>query len=161
MQSVLAKKWKCTQNEKKRHVKLIWYPRKNETVVLRIIYKSTLNVPTTPVACSGTSSSVKRSENWSHPITSIGLGRKTTTTTVMHVLFVLRVCNSDGNAGVGSGGGVVAVSVCMGGTHGSGVLYSTCDVLEMSVVRGVCGVCDMCMCLARCGVGGEGVEWMR
>ena len=28
---------------------------------------------------------------------------------------------------------------------------STCDVL----VRGVGGVCDMCMCLARGGVGGE------
>ena len=44
---------------------------------------------------------------------------------------------------------------------GSGVLSSTCDVLEMSVVRGVGGVCDMCMCLARGGVGGEGGEWMR
>ena len=60
------------------------------------------------------------------------------------------------NAGVGSGGGVVAVSTC--GTHGSGVLSSTGDVLEMSVVRGVGKVCDMCMCLARGGVGGE---WMR
>ena len=46
------------------------------------------------------------------------------------------------------GGGVVAVSVFMGGTHGSGVLSSAGDVLEMSVVRGVSGVCDMCMCLA-------------
>ena len=44
---------------------------------------------------------------------------------------------------------MVAVSVCMCGTRGSGVLYSTGDVLEMSVVRGVSGVCDMCMCLAR------------
>ena len=35
-------------------------------------------------------------------------------------------------------------------------LYSTGDVLEMSVVRSVSGVCDMCMCLARGGVGGEG-----
>ena len=26
-------------------------------------------------------------------------------------------------------------------------LPSTCDVLVMSVVRGVGGVCDMCMCL--------------
>ena len=33
---------------------------------------------------------------------------------------------------------------------------STGDVL----VRGVGGVCDMCMCLARGGVGGEGGEWM-
>ena len=28
-------------------------------------------------------------------------------------------------------------------------LSSTCDKLEMSVVRGVGGVCDMCMCLPR------------
>ena len=28
-------------------------------------------------------------------------------------------------------------------------------------VRGVGVVCDMCMCLARGGVGGEGGEWMR
>ena len=40
----------------------------------------------------------------------------------------------------------------MGGTRGSGVLSSAGDVLEMSVVRGVGGVCDMCMCLARGGV---------
>ena len=46
----------------------------------------------------------------------------------------------------------------MGGTRGLVVLSSTCDVLEMSVVRGVGGVCDMCMCLARGGVGGE---WVR
>ena len=45
----------------------------------------------------------------------------------------------DGNAGVGSGGGVVAVSAYMGGTRGSGVLASACDVLEMSGVRGVGG----------------------
>ena len=49
------------------------------------------------------------------------------------------------------------MSVCMSGTHGSGVSSSTGDVL----VRGVGGVCDMCMCLARGGVGGEGGEWMR
>ena len=46
------------------------------------------------------------------------------------------------------------MSACMSGTRGSGVLSSTDDVLE----RGVDGVCDMCMCLARGGVGGE---WMR
>ena len=34
----------------------------------------------------------------------------------------------------------------MGGTRG---LASAGDVLEMSVVRGVGGVCDICMCLAR------------
>ena len=33
----------------------------------------------------------------------------------------------------------------MGGTHGSGVLSSVGDVLEISAVRGVGGVCDMCM----------------
>ena len=50
---------------------------------------------------------------------------------------------------------MVAVSACMSGTRGSGVLSSTGDVL----VRGVGGVCGMC--LARGGVGGEGGEWMR
>ena len=45
-------------------------------------------------------------------------------------------------------GGVVAVSTCMSGTRDSGVLSSTCDVL----VRGVAGVCGMC--LARGDVGG-------
>ena len=52
------------------------------------------------------------------------------------------------------------MSARMSGTRGSGVLSSTGDVLEMSVVRGVGGVCDMCMCLARDGVRGEGGEWM-
>ena len=37
-------------------------------------------------------------------------------------------------------------------------MSSTGDVLEISVVRGVGGVYDMCMCLARGGVGGEGVS---
>ena len=41
------------------------------------------------------------------------------------------------------------MSACMSGTRGSGVLSSTGDVL----VRGVGGVCDMCVCLARGGVG--------
>ena len=49
-------------------------------------------------------------------------------------------CEGHGNASVGSGGGVVAY---IGGTRGSGVLSSTCEVLEMSVVRGVGGVCDI------------------
>ena len=44
------------------------------------------------------------------------------------------------------------VSAYMGGTRGSGVLSSACDVIEMSVVRGVGGACDMCMYLARGGV---------
>ena len=43
----------------------------------------------------------------------------------------------------GGGVSVVAVSACMSGTRGSCVLSSTGDVLEMSVVRGVGGVCDM------------------
>ena len=67
-------------------------------------------------------------------------------------------CDGDGNAGVGSGGCVVAVSAYLGGTRGSDVLSSTCEVLEISVVKGVGGVCDMCMCLARGGVGGVGVS---
>ena len=53
------------------------------------------------------------------------------------------------------------MSACMSGTRGSGVMSNTGDVPEMSVVRGVGGVCDMCMCLARGGVGGEAGEWMR
>ena len=76
-------------------------------------------------------------------------------------MFAARLlgCDGDGNAGVGSGGGVVEVSAYMGGTRGSGVLASADDVLEMSVVRGVGGVCDMCsMCLARGGVRGVGGE---
>ena len=36
-----------------------------------------LGVPTTPTVCGGTSSSVKRSENWSHPIPFIGLRKRT------------------------------------------------------------------------------------
>ena len=33
----------------------------------------------------------------------------------------------------------------MGGTRGSGVLSSAGDVLEMSVVRGVGGMCETCV----------------
>ena len=69
-------------------------------------------------------------------------------------------CEGDGNAGVGFRGGVVAVSVYMCGyTWFRCFVYCMC-VLEMSVVRGVGGVCDMCMCLARGGVGGVGGEWV-
>ena len=50
------------------------------------------------------------------------------------------MCEGDGSASVGFRGGVVAVSEYMGGTRGSGVLASACDVLEISVVRGV----DVC-----------------
>ena len=49
------------------------------------------------------------------------------------------------------------MSACMSGIRGSGVLSSIGDVL----VRCVGEVYDICMCLARGGVGGEGVEWMR
>ena len=50
----------------------------------------------------------------------------------------------------------------VGGTRGSGIVSSAADILWMSVVsgtRGFGGVCEMCMCLARGGVGGEGSEW--
>ena len=53
----------------------------------------------------------------------------------------------DGNADVGDGGGVV-----VGGKRGSCIVSSAADMLEMSVVhwmRGIGGVCEMCMCLAR------------
>ena len=52
----------------------------------------------------------------------------------------------------------------MGGTRGSCIVSCAADVLWMSVVpgmRGVGGVCEMCMCLAWGGVGGEGCEWTR
>ena len=52
----------------------------------------------------------------------------------------------------------------VGCTRGSGIMFSETDVLWMSVVRGmrgVSGVFDMGMCLARGGVGREGSEWMR
>ena len=44
------------------------------------------------------------------------------------------------------------------GTRGSGIVSSAADVLWMSVVpgmRGVGGLCEMCMCLAGGGVGGD------
>ena len=47
--------------------------------------------------------------------------------------------------------------VFMVDTCGPGVVSSTYDMLEISVVhgvRGVGGVCEMCMCLAQCWVGG-------
>ena len=42
-------------------------------------------------------------------------------------------CEGDSSAGVGSGGGVVAVSTYRGSTHGLSVLASAGDVLEMSL----------------------------
>ena len=67
---------------------------------------------------------------------------------------------------MGVGEGVVAVSAaceCMCGTHGSGGLSSADNVLGMHVGRevgGVGGVCEMCMCLAQCGVEGVESEWV-
>ena len=57
------------------------------------------------------------------------------------------------------GGGVVvsAWHNNVDGTWGSGIVSSAADVLWMSVVRGmrgVGGVCEMCMCLSRGSVGG-------
>ena len=84
--------------------------------------------------------------------------------TVMRVLlFVLHVCGceGDGNAGV-EDGWVVVSAEHVGGTRGSGIVSSAADMLWMSVVhgiRGVGGVCEMCICLAQGGVGGEGREW--
>ena len=52
----------------------------------------------------------------------------------------------------------------VGGTRGSGIVSSTADVVWMSVMRGMRGVgrvCEVCICLTRGGVGGEGGEWMR
>ena len=49
----------------------------------------------------------------------------------------------------------------VGDTRGSGIVSRAADVQWMSVVRGirgVGGVCEMCLCLARGGVGGEGVS---
>ena len=50
------------------------------------------------------------------------------------------------------------------GTRGIGSVFSAADVLWMSVVGGVRrigGVCEMCTCFARGGVGGEGGECLR
>ena len=55
----------------------------------------------------------------------------------------------DDNAGVGDGGGVVAMSAgheYVGGTRGPGIVSSAVDVLEMSVMcvmRGIGGLCEM------------------
>ena len=69
----------------------------------------------------------------------------------------LRECDGDGNAGM------VAVSAeceCMGCTCSLGIVSSADDVLAMSVVRGVRGVggvCEMCICMAWVRVGKGGV----
>ena len=72
----------------------------------------------------------------------------------------VRGSDGDGNDVVRAEGNVIAVSVgCeyMDGSHGPGFVFTADDVLEISVVcgvKGVCGVCEMCMGLARDGVGG-------
>ena len=48
-------------------------------------------------------------------------------------------CEGNGNAGVGSGGGVVPVSAYMGGAYGSGVLCSASDVFGSRL-------CERCWC---------------
>ena len=52
----------------------------------------------------------------------------------------------------------------VGGTHGSGIVSSAADLLGISVLRGIRGVgvvCEMYMCLAVGGAGGEEGEWIR
>ena len=77
-------------------------------------------------------------------------------------MSMLRECEGDSNVGVEDGGGAVtAVHEHVAGTRGSGIVFSAAHVLEMSLVRGmreVVVVCEMCMCLALGGVGGE---WIR
>ena len=79
----------------------------------------------------------------------------------------VRECEGAVNAVVGDGGSVVAVSAgdeYMGDKRGSGIASSADQVLEISVVHGMKGlgrVCEMCMCLARGWLGGDGGEWMR
>ena len=80
------------------------------------------------------------------------------------LLFVcmLSECEGDSNAAVGDGEG--ACRAC-GWYTWFRYLSNAADVLGIySVVRGMRGVggaCEMCMCLARGGVGGEGGKWMR
>ena len=76
------------------------------------------------------------------------------------------MCEDDGNAGVGNGGGVVLGSAKhVGDTGGSVTVSSAANVLGMSVVLGireVGGVCEMCMCLDReVWEDKGGGEWMR
>ena len=46
----------------------------------------------------------------------------------------------------------------MGGIRGSCIVSSAADVLRMSVIRAVGGVCEMCMYLARSSVEGGRVS---
>ena len=64
--------------------------------------------------------------------------------------------DGQGNAPMVDGDVWLQGSEYMGGTRGSGFVSTANDVLEMSVVlgvRGICGLCEMCMCLARGGSG--------
>ena len=64
----------------------------------------------------------------------------------------MRGSRGDCITGVGDGGCVVAMSArheYVGGTCGSCVVSSAGDMLGMSVVRRMRGVCELCMCLAR------------
>ena len=65
---------------------------------------------------------------------------------VFHVCM-LKECEGDSNAVV-----VLMSAGHVGSTRGSGTVSSTAEVLGMR------GVCEMCMCLARGSVGGEGVS---
>ena len=50
----------------------------------------------------------------------------------------------DGNVGVWDGGGIVVVSAGhVVGTRGSGIVSRTADVIWMSMVRGIRGVCEV------------------
>ena len=75
----------------------------------------------------------------------------------------VRECQGNGNAGVGDGGCVVVVSVgheYVCGTRGTCIVSSAADVLGMSVVhgmRGVGGVCEMCLAQAGWDVRGLGL----
>ena len=50
---------------------------------------------------------------------------------------------------------MVVIAGHVAGTRGSGIVSSVADVRGM---RGVGGICDMCMCLARGSVGAEGMS---
>ena len=77
----------------------------------------------------------------------------------------VRWCEGDDKAGVGALGYVVAVNAgweYMGDTRDSCVYYR--HVLDMSVMLGVSGgggMCEMCMRLARGGVGGVVVSGLK
>ena len=45
---------------------------------------------------------------------------------------------------------------CGCGTRGSGIVSSASDISVVRGMRGVGGVCEMCICLPRGGVGREG-----